>query len=267
MVQVQIGSQTYHFSQLTLLLIFIIIMMVSLAAIAGGVGLAFFNLHQGAVRVKEIEHTPLEAEPMEHTPTDAPGLSRWAIVAAAATLGFAVVDALFGRPITAEFATFSFFLGAGVAFAWAFVILGVLIRFVAAQTQWAWLVRAVIIVVAVHVIVGAIGFLLVWLVLAGMSVPTLVIFNLGGLLLLLVPIRQPVAVMFAILTGILIPVFYFVLIGLIVPFAPPLLYIISASNALIVAALILRPKFLTRWVGYGAGWTAKQLRRLPNGLQ
>jgi hypothetical protein len=266
-LNLQIGDQTYHFSQLTLLIGFVIFMFVSLAAAAGGLSLVLFGLHQGAVRVKEIAHTPLEAEPMEHVPTTAPGLSRWAIVAAVATLGFTVADTLFGRPITDEFATFSFFLAAGVAFTWAFLLVGAVIRFVAAQTQWLWLVRAIIIVGAAHVIVGAIGFVLVWLVLSGLSVTTLVIINLGGLLLLLVPMRQPVGVMFAILSAILIPLFYFVLIGLIVPFAPPLLYIISASNALVVAALILRPKFLTQWVGYGAGWTAKQLRRLPNVLQ
>ena len=53
----------------------------------------------------------------------------------------------------------------------------------------------------------------------------------------------------------------------VVAFAPPLLFGISASNALVVAALILRPKFVAHWVGYGAGWIAEQLRRLPNVLQ
>ena len=61
--------------------------------------------------------------------------------------------------------------------------------------------------------------------------------------------------------------FYFVLIGLVVPFPPPLLFGISAGNALLVTALLLRPQFLKDWLGRGAGWAAVQLRRLPNALQ
>ena len=41
--------------------------------------------------------------------------------------------------------------------------------------------------------------------------------------------------------GILLPLFYFVLIGLVLPFAPPLLFGISAGNALMIPALVMRP--------------------------
>lgn len=267
MVAIQIGSESYHFSQLTVIIGFIIVMMVSLAGAAGGMGLALFHLHQGATVVKDIDHTPLEAEPLENAPTAGAGLARWAAIAAVVTIGFAVLDTLIGTPITLEFATLSFFLSAGVVFVYSFLFMGWIIRFVVAQTQWRWLVRALVIMVAAGLLLGVIDFALIWLGLSGMSLTSAVVFNLVGLGLLIVPGRMVVAVMFAILSGILVPLFYFLLIGLIVPFAPPLLFGISASNALLITALILRPKFVTHWVGYAAGWTAQVLRRLPDALQ
>jgi hypothetical protein len=75
------------------------------------------------------------------------------------------------------------------------------------------------------------------------------------------------AAIYMLIAGILLPLFYFVLIGLVVAFPPPILFGASAGNALLIAALILRPKFLVRWLSYGAAWTAKQLRRLPAALQ
>jgi hypothetical protein len=60
--------------------------------------------------------------------------------------------------------------------------------------------------------------------------------------------------------------FYYVLIGLVLPTASFLLPL-SIVNALIFTILILRPKAVARVVGRGAGWLAKQLRRLPNALQ
>lgn len=60
--------------------------------------------------------------------------------------------------------------------------------------------------------------------------------------------------------------FYYVLIGLILPTADFLL-IASIANALLFTIIILRPKATARAIGRSAGWLAKQLRRLPNGIQ
>jgi hypothetical protein len=176
-----------------------------------------------------------------------------------------VVDTLIGRPITAEFATVSFFLAAAGVFTLTLVLLGAIIRWVAGRKNWAWLVRAVVILGMVHGLMIA-AFLIIWFLLSGLSVVAALVFNIVVLAALVLG-RLMVGVAYTILNGILIPLFYFLLIGLVVPFAPPLLFIISASNTLLIAALILRPKFITRWVGYGAAWTAKQLRRLPNAVQ
>ena len=264
-VQMDLFGETYFVSQLTLLLGFVIFMFISLAAFAGGMGLLLFVLNNGNTIVQDIQHTPLQAEPLEAEAAE-PNITRWGIISVAAVIGFALVDVLLGKPITAEFSTFSFFLASASVFTLLLVISGYFIRIVAAQTNWAWLVRAIIIVGGVHVIIGGIGFLVSWFLIAPLSLVTAAITSLMILGLLLL-IRNPVGIAFTIISGILIPVFYFVLIGLVVAFAPPLLFIISASNALVVAALILRPKFLTHWIGYGAAWTAKQLRRLPNALQ
>ncbi len=264
-VQLDLFGETYFVSQLTLLIGFVIFMFVSLAAFAGGIGLLLFFLNNGVTIVQDVEHTPLQAEPLEAAAA-APNLVRWAVTAVAAVIGFALVDVLLGAPITAEFSTFSFFLAAASVFTLLLIAAGYFIRFVAAQTSWAWLVRAVLILVGVHVLVGGVGFVVIWLMLAPLSLVAAAIFSLVALGVLLL-MRSPVGIAYTIIAGILMPAFYFVLIGLVVAFDPPLLFIISASNALLVAALILRPKFLTHWVGYGASWTAKQLRRLPNALQ
>jgi hypothetical protein len=184
----------------------------------------------------------------------------------AAVAGFGVIDYLIGRPVTAEFATLSFFLSAACMFTLSFAIMAVIIRTVAARTNWPWLVRALVVLLALGLLLGAVDFAVIWFMLSGFSLTSAVVFNLA-VLLILIGVRMIVGVLYTILVGILIPLFYFVLIGIVVPFAPPLLFGISAGNALLIAALILRPKFLTRWVGYGAAWTAKQLRRLPNALQ
>lgn len=265
-VPIPIGTQTFYVSQLTALLIFIVVMFVSLAVVAGGMGMVFYGLNQGVTVVKQVDRTTFEADPLETAPASNRDLIRWAGIAVAAVVGFAAVDLLFGRPITDEFATASFFLAAGCVFTLTFVALGIIIRFVAAQTQWAWLVRAIIILGAVGLLLGVVDFVLVWSVLSGLSLVAVAIFNLVALLLLVAG-RMMAGVVYAILVGILLPLFYFLLIGLIVPFAPPLLFGISAANALLIAALLVRPKFLIGWVGYGAAWTARQLRRLPNALQ
>jgi hypothetical protein len=265
-VPIPLGSTTLYVSQLTFLVGFVIFMFLSLAAVAGGIGLVFFALHNGATSVKAVPHTAIEADPLETAPATQDGLIRWLVIAGIVIAGFAGIDYLLGQPITNEFATLSFFLSAAGVFTITFLLLGFIIRVVAARTDWAWLVRAVIILGAVGLLTNVVDFVLIWFVVSGFSLPMAVIFNivvLGGLILA----RMPAAALFTMLSGILLPLFYFVLIGLVVPFAPPLLFGISAGNALLIAALIVRPKFLMRWLGYGAAWAAKQLRRLPNALQ
>ena len=265
-VPIPIGNTTYYVSQLTFLIGFVIFMFLSLAAVAGGLGFVFFALNQGAASVKPLRNTTIEHDPLQEAPATQQGLIRWLVIAGVVITGFAAFDVIFGRPITAEFATLSFFLSAAGVFTITFLLVGLIIKAVAARTNWPWLVRAVVILGAIGLLTNAVDFLLIWFVVSGFSVQTAVIFNvlvLGGLILA----RMPAAVLFTILAGILLPLFYFLLIGLVVPFAPPLLFGISAGNALLIAALIVRPKFLMNWLGYGAAWTAKQLRRLPNGLQ
>lgn len=265
-VPIEIGGQTYHLSQLTLLLGFVVFMFISLAVVAGGMGAVFFALNQGATRVRETSHTPFKSELLDNMPDTRATQVRWIVGAVVVTLGFALLDTLIGTPITAEFSTLSFFLSAACVFTVSFIALGFFIRVVAAQTQWAWLVRAIIILTVVGLVLNVVDFLIIWFGLSGLTVVSAVIFNLV-ILIGLVMLRMYAAVLFTILSGILMPLFYFVLIGLIVPFAPPLLFGISAGNALLIAAFIVRPKFLTQWISYGARWTAQQLRRLPNGLQ
>lgn len=265
-VPIPIGATTYYVSQLTFLLGFVAFMFLSLAAVAGGLGFAFFSLNQGAASVKSMKTTHIEHDPLETAPATQQGIIRWLVIAAVVIAGFAALDLLIGARITNEFATVSFFLAAAGVFTVTFLLVGVIIKAVAARTNWPWLVRAIIILTVIGLLTNVVDFLIIWFVVSGFSLPVVVVFNaliLGGLILA----GMPAAALFTILAGILLPLFYFLLIGLIVPFAPPLLFGISAGNALLIAALIVRPKFLMRWVGYGAAWSAKQLRRLPNGLQ
>lgn len=265
-VPIPIGNTTYYVSQLTFLIGFVIFMFLSLAVVAGGLGFVFFALNQGATVVKTVPNTKIEHDPLEEVPAAQDGLIRWLVIAAVVIAGFAGFDLVFGRPITDEFATLSFFLAAAGVFTLTFLLVGIIIKVVAARTNWPWLVRAIVILGAIGLLTNAVDFVVIWFLVSQLSLPAVVLFNvlvLGGLIVA----RMPAAALYTILGGILLPLFYFLLIGLIVPFAPPLLFGISAGNALLIAALIVRPKFLMRWLGYGAAWTAKQLRRLPNALQ
>ena len=72
--------------------------------------------------------------------------------------------------------------------------------------------------------------------------------------------------MFIVVSLVLFALFYYVLVGIIL--GPTALnFVISLSQALILAIIILRPRATANAIGRGAGWLAKQLRRLPNGLQ
>ncbi|MBZ0292014.1 MAG: hypothetical protein K8L99_05535 [Anaerolineae bacterium] len=73
-------------------------------------------------------------------------------------------------------------------------------------------------------------------------------------------------VMFVVLFLVLFALLYFVLIGIVIG-PGPLNLVLSLSQALPLAFIILRPRGTARVVGQAAGWLARQLRRLPNGLQ
>lgn len=90
--------------------------------------------------------------------------------------------------------------------------------------------------------------------------------------------RIPRFVWFLILTSVLMVFFYYVAIGLILPnpnlpglnaiFPDPQaqLFVLSLLNALLFAVIILYPVLVMRVIGGAAGWLAKLLRRLPEGL-
>ncbi len=90
--------------------------------------------------------------------------------------------------------------------------------------------------------------------------------------------RIPRFVWFLIVTAALVVFFYYVAIGLLLPnpnlpglnaiFPDPKaqLFVLSLLNALLFAVIILYPVMLMRAIGGAAGWLAKLLRRLPEGL-
>lgn len=78
--------------------------------------------------------------------------------------------------------------------------------------------------------------------------------------------RLAFIVLFIVVFVVLTLLFYYVLIGLVLPTADFLLAL-SIVNALLFTIIILRPKAVARAIGLSAGWLAKQLRRLPSRLQ
>ena len=90
---------------------------------------------------------------------------------------FALLDRLVGTPVTNEFVTLSFFLGAAALFTWSFLLLGLLIKVVARQTHWAWVIRALVILTAVGLTLNVIDFALIWLVLSQFAPTTAAIFT------------------------------------------------------------------------------------------
>jgi len=217
--------------------------------------------------VSDTGHTPLQGELLSgDVAGSTPELVRQGILVAALVAVFAALDRLVGTPVTNEFVTLSFFIGAAAVFTWSLLLLGLVIRVVARQLHWAWVIRALVILTVAGLTLNVIDFVVIWLIVSQFNPTTAAIFNLV-LLLALAATGMRAALWFTIVSGILLPLFYFVLIGLVVPFAPPLLFGISAGNALMITALVLRPKFLKDWLGRGAGWAAIQLRRLPNALQ
>ena len=266
-VQLELGELRLEMTQLTLLAAFSIFMFLSLGAAAGALGLLVHTLNRGVVRVNQEAHTPLQRELVGGgTAGGRAALLRQGVIVALVVAGFAALDRLAGTPVTDEFVTLSFFLGAAAVFTWSFLLLGLVIRVVAGQTHRAWAVRALAIMLAVGLVLNVVDFGIIWLGLSQLAPGAMIALNLA-LLLGLAGAGQRGGLWFSLVAGILLPLFYFVLIGLVVPFAPPLLFGISAGNALLVTALVLRPKFLKDWLGQGAGWAALQLRRLPNALQ
>ncbi|MCY4525624.1 MAG: hypothetical protein OXB89_03365 [Anaerolineaceae bacterium] len=266
-VQLQLGEATFEMTQLTLLVAFVIFMFLSLGIAAGAIGLRMHPLHNGLTIVSDVGHTPLQGELLAgDAPGDTSALLRQGILVAVVVAIFAALDRLAGTPVTNEFVTLSFFIGAAAVFTWSLLLLGLVVRIVARQLHWAWVIRALVILTVAGVTLNVIDFVVIWLVVSQFNPTTAAVFNLV-LLLALAATGMRAALWFSIVSGILLPLFYFVLIGLVVPFAPPLLFGISAGNALLITALVLRPKFLKDWLGRGAGWAAIQLRRLPNAMQ
>lgn len=266
-VQLQLGDATFEMTQLTLLIAFAVFMFLSLGLAAGGMGLLIHALNRGVKTVAEVQHTPFQREARAAVADGgSAALLRPALLVALVVAAFGALDRLVGTPVTNEFVTLSFFMGAAAVFTWSLLLLGLVIRVVARQVHWAWVVRALVILTVVGLVLNVVDFVVIWLIVSQFNPTTALVFNLV-LLLALVATGMRTALWFSIISGILLPLFYFVLIGLVVPFAPPLLFGISAGNALPVTALLLRPKFLKDWLGQGAGWAAIQLRRLPNALQ
>ena len=266
-VQLELGALSLEMTQLTLLVAFTIFMFLSLAVAAGAIGLLMHVLDRGVKTTSVVEHTPLQQEALSATTTDGnQALLRQGVIVAFVVAVFALLDRLAGTPITNEFVTLSFFLGAAALFTWSFLLLGLLIKVVARQTHWAWVIRALVILTSVGLTLNVIDFALIWLVLSQFAPTTAAIFNLI-LLLALAATGMRSSLWYSLAAGILLPLFYFVLIGLVLAFAPPLLFGISAGNALMIPALVMRPQFLKDWLGRGAGWAALQLRRLPNAMQ
>lgn len=71
---------------------------------------------------------------------------------------------------------------------------------------------------------------------------------------------------FIVLTVVLYLLFYYILIGLVLPTAP-FLGLISWVNAIVFAILILRPRAVARLIGRVAGIVARFLRRIPGAIQ
>lgn len=78
--------------------------------------------------------------------------------------------------------------------------------------------------------------------------------------------RLLTAVLILVVFLILFALFYYVLIGIIIG-PGPLNFVLSAGQALPLAFLIVQPRATIRVIGRAAGWLARQLRRVPNGIQ
>lgn len=74
------------------------------------------------------------------------------------------------------------------------------------------------------------------------------------------------AVRFVIVTVVLYALFYYVLIGLVIPNAEATRIVLSAVNAVLFALVILHTTFVLRGVGRLSKWLARVLRGLPAGL-
>ena len=222
-VQLHLGDATFEMTQLTLLLAFAVFMFLSLALAAGGMGLLIHALNRGVKTVAEVQHTPFQrGAPGEAAGDGSDAMLRRGIAAALVVAVFAALDRLVGTPVTNEFVTLSFFMGAAAVFTWSLLLLGLVIRVVARQLHWAWVIRALVVLTVVGLVLNLVDFVVIWLIVSQFNPTTAVVFNLV-LLLALVATGMRTALWFTIISGILLPLFYFVLIGLVVPFAPPLL--------------------------------------------
>lgn len=123
--------------------------------------------------------------------------------------------------------------------------------------------------VSLAVFAGAIGFLMYALARGATEVKTVPATVMGPGVLAENPTpakRLAFVALFVVVFLVLLALFYYVLIGLVLPTASFLLPL-SIVNALIFTIVILRPKAVARAIGQAAGWLARVLRRLPGAVQ
>jgi hypothetical protein len=268
-IEVELMGQTFIVSQLLLLVGFVVIVFVSLAAAAGVIGFILFALNRGVTEVSAVPVTALGPGPMaaEPAPASTSGplarLPLRAVGLALAALGAAVaLDLLLPLITGAGALSFSYILAA-IALLTVFTLaavalLGVLLR---ALRGWIWLARALVVLVVVGAFAGLYVALLTG-VLATLGLLPLTIIN-ALLLAALAFTGQTRALLFTIVGAALFVLFYYVLIGLVLVGAPETLFWLSLINAAIIALVIVRPRQVTNAVGSGARGLARWLRRVP----
>lgn len=265
-VEVQIAGQTFIVSQLLLLVAYAAFMFLSLAAVAGAMGLAFFALNRGVTEVAAVPQTALgpgpQAEPAA-APASAPALRlplRLIGLALATLVVTVVLDLIVPFEEGLRVPSFSYIV-ATIALFVVFVLAGWALLTAAMRFVRGWLARTL----AVLVVVGAFAALyaaLVTGVLTTLDLLPLVILN-AVLLAILVITGQARALSFVIVGAVLFAAFYYVLIGLVLVGAPDTLFWLSLVNAIVVALIILRPRQVLNAIGSGSRATARALRSLP----
>lgn len=265
-VEMELGGQVFYVSQLLLLVAYVVIVFLSLGVFAGGLGFVFFALNSGITEVQGAPITAIQREPVDTAPEAGPGLLRWGVFAVIVVAGMALFDAVLingGVEMPEVVPSFSYILAVSSALVLIFATIGFIFRNLSVLRGW--LLKTVFVLVALGLL-AALGYALAFAVFPPANLLVLVLFNAiaFGIFLLL---RMPFAALFATINAVLFALFYFVLIGLVLPGDVMMLYNLSLVNSLVVTLLVLRPKTLSNGLGSGSRWLAFQLRRLPNVLQ
>ena len=272
-VEMELLGETFIVSELVLLLVFVIVMFLSLFAVAGGLGWLFFRLAQGVTEVKQVERTALapSSAPQLPAPEAAPatasplaGLIPWLVAAVGGVVGFTALDLLLGlqTPTTPGFA---YGLAAGNLVALVVLLLRMVWSLSSTGIKGG-LARFVFRLLALVVLLS-LSYVLIWDILPALDLLVLAAFNLVAFVIFFA-LRAELAVTFAAIFSVLFVIFYYVAIGLVIGMsAPALLFNLTFFNVLVLAILIARPRLFANSVGGGSRWIARQLRRLPNALQ